>query len=426
MAGSPGYVLHRNPFMRGEGEEFQKERAKAVAVAEAELVAAIASGTFTDLDGGQSLMTRRIAAHHRCDQIEMNSNWVLTKQSWICPCCRRDKFAISRMAKARRIVCKLVVHHDHMKDALKDAFRDEYLEAKGHAPAQDGYDLVERMGKAWAAHDDVLLCEDCNNAEGKAKRVVRAPRHFTFATGQIARFIRASPHGAHSIDEESAGLVWNEARPAFELRVELIQRVARAAATNSHWYEPFPGAGPSEPVAWGVISLSCLAQLTPKLSVPKNLTRWRCEPMKAKPRLPGNILGLVLSNKYRADRWNATDAGWKCQCCLRGKHEIIGIANDGDASFEVKTASPANGWFENNQSICGDCSWIVQAMKTELTGRLGWRPDNSYKFATVGLVRSIVDPRPNQRHGVNADLAARVMDEITDRVEHDGPEAHGF
>lgn len=177
-----------NPFLPGLAKEDYERQARQRDAAEELLIAAVADGTYTEIDGAQSPTTTKIRELLGLDrQLEMNSNWALTSQQWRCPCCNRDKSDISRVARTGRIVCKLVVHHDHMKEALKQSFQEEFIRANGHEPSQDGYDLVTRMGGAWAAHADVLVCEDCNNADAKGKRLVNAPRYFSFAPNLIRR-----------------------------------------------------------------------------------------------------------------------------------------------------------------------------------------------------------------------------------------------
>lgn len=425
MNGSPGYVMQRNPFMPGESMEAHQERARISADAEDVLIGAIADGRYTEIDGAFSPLTQKIVALHGTRQLEMHSQWILTPQSWICPCCKRSKLEISRLSKSGRIVCKLVVHHDHMKAALEEAFRDEFIGANGHQPAQDGYDLVARMGHAWAAHDDVLVCEDCNNADSAARRHVGAPRHFTFSPTQIASFIRPRAHQPHDLNNDAVRTAWATARPAFDLRMNLISQVARAAATNSHWYEPFQGKGSSIPIAWGVLSDAGLKRLTPQMSGQnKNLTRWRTENPKISKPLPDNVVALVCSKKFVEARWNRAGENWRCQCCLRTRRESIGAANDGELSFELHSAAPANSWFQDGKSICGDCVRVLQSLKTELTERLGWRPSSSYTFVNPQQLAAIINPQPNQRHRIKIEDAARLADELEAKMQMEGPDAH--
>jgi hypothetical protein len=51
----------------------------------------------------------------------------------------------------------------------------------------------------------VLICGDCNSADGAAKRKLGLPEHWSFAPAEIARFVTVGPHsGATLIDYEEA------------------------------------------------------------------------------------------------------------------------------------------------------------------------------------------------------------------------------
>jgi hypothetical protein len=46
-----------------------------------------------------------------------------------------------------------------------------------------------------------LICGDCNSADGAAKRKLGLPKDWSFAPGEIARFVTVAPHsGATAID----------------------------------------------------------------------------------------------------------------------------------------------------------------------------------------------------------------------------------
>ena len=161
-----------------EDADWFERRAQLSRQAHQHLEAAVESGELVSLDGIRSPLSRRILEFHAAQTIQMNSSWVCTAQDWKCPCCKRSKFEISRVGQRGQVLAKLVVHHDHMGQAMEEAFHAAF-KAAGTTTAQvEGMLLVERMGKAFAAFDDILVCEDCNNADTAAKRMVGEPPHF--------------------------------------------------------------------------------------------------------------------------------------------------------------------------------------------------------------------------------------------------------
>lgn len=142
------------------------------------LVASVKHGEIVSIDGIDSPLSLRILAHHGEHEFEMNSHWIASSQTWVCPCCERSKYLISRLGKKNRILAKLVIHHDHMSQALEAAFRHAFEQAGTKNPQVKGQQLVERIAVAFAAYPDVLICEDCNNADAEAKKLLGAPGFF--------------------------------------------------------------------------------------------------------------------------------------------------------------------------------------------------------------------------------------------------------
>lgn len=173
-----------------ENEPFDHEQMHALREQALDaLVASINAGEISSLDGIDSPLSKKIKTHHQLAVFEMNSNWIGSPQSWVCPCCSRSKFQVSRVGKKQQILAKLVIHHDHMGEALKAAFHAAFEGAGTDVQQIEGQRLVERMGGAFAAYEEVLVCEDCNNADTAAKKLSAAPPYFSFSIGQIRRFI---------------------------------------------------------------------------------------------------------------------------------------------------------------------------------------------------------------------------------------------
>ncbi|GAA0432289.1 hypothetical protein GCM10009094_41100 [Massilia aurea] len=95
---------------------------------------------------------------------------------WRCPGCRRTKYQAIRWTTLFRNspnsyqgwACGLAKHHDH-----------------GPRPAR---------------FPETVMCEQCNSADGTAKRVLRLPDDFSFSPAEVNRFVLPTPHGWHLID----------------------------------------------------------------------------------------------------------------------------------------------------------------------------------------------------------------------------------
>jgi hypothetical protein len=388
------------------------------------LIASVNAGEITSLDGIDSPMSRRIKAFHGCDEIDMNSNWICSSQAWTCPCCGRDKFQISRIGSQRQIVAKLVVHHDHMGDALQTAFYSEF-EAAGTNTAQvEGRRLVERMGVAFAAYEEVLVCEDCNNADTKALKLVGKPIFFSFSPGQIRQFIHSRSHSSHEIDVDAAVRLWQAAKPAYELRMKLIHEVAHAAATDSHWYEPYaytmkpipilsnrPGDGTI--LEWVSLTSLCDA-LGPKPTMKaRNLSRWRTVASKPGRDLPKNFLAILLSNDVRAPIWKSMADSWCCPICRRSKRETV-YMKDGKIIFNPNPR-PARSW-PAAPMICGHCTAVLMSLKSEVSEAIGSTPQDSYSIATPEELAKIIVARPHSPHSIRSAEAAALVAAVTRRL----------
>lgn len=70
------------------------------------VLTAILAGEITSLDGVDTALSKKISAHHGLAQFEMNSNWICTSQEWVCPCCSRSKFQVSRVGIKGQILAK--------------------------------------------------------------------------------------------------------------------------------------------------------------------------------------------------------------------------------------------------------------------------------------------------------------------------------
>jgi len=393
------------------------------------LVDSVSAGEILSLDGVDSPLSQRIKAHHQLPDFEMNSHWIGSAQTWTCPCCARSKFLIARVGRKNQILAKLVIHHDHMGEALSSAFHAAFEKAGTDTAQIEGQRLVERMGRAFAAYEEVLVCEDCNNADTEAKRLLSTPPSFSFSIGQIRQFIRYGDHRAHEVDASLAAKIWQAARPAYELRMKLIRAVAHAAATDTHWYEPHARRMDAIPVLgyrrrqmdddaiqkW-VSTESLVDALGPKKKPAlRNLSRWRTTIPPAGRPLPPNFLAMLRSEESRARIWDLVPDDWSCPICRRSKHQSTCVGDRGKIGFYIRT-NRGHGHWAGATEICNHCSSILMSLKLEISYRVGYTLKDSYSFVGPGELSRIIVARPHSPHVIRSAEAEALVDTIVQRL----------
>lgn len=415
---------HPGPYTPSEEIELRKE---AMAV----LVKSVKAGDITSLDGAESPLSERIRAQHGVTDFEMNSNWVGSSQDWICPCCGRSKFQVSRVGKKGQILAKLVVHHDHMGEAMKAAFHSAFEAAGTRVEQIDGWRLVERMGDAFAAYAEVLVCEDCNNADTEAKNLARSPSYFSFSIGQIRRLIRSANHRPHLVDPVQAEEVWAEAEPAYKLRMKLISTVAQAAATDAHWYEPHARTADPIPV-FGFARRSVESEISrwayadpllrtlganTKISAP-NLSRWRQVEQKVGKQLPANYLAMLRTEESHGRSWEALPEDWRCPVCHRSKHELVYVGEQGKVIFAMRLVTARGAW-ASLARICNHCESTLMSLKWEGAQCAGKAPKNSYSFVEPMELGKIIAARPHSPHLIREKEAQELLSLVVQRISEE-------
>src|SRR5690606_14847086 len=70
----------------------------------------------------------------------------------------------------------------------------------------------DHSARQWGARrprfDECVICDQCNAADGAAKRKLKLSASFSFSPCEISLFIRATPHGRHVIDFVMAQAVY--------------------------------------------------------------------------------------------------------------------------------------------------------------------------------------------------------------------------
>lgn len=69
--------------------------------------------------------------------------------------------------------------------------------------------------------EQTIICDQCNAADGIAKRKLYLPTRFSFSPNEISWFVVPRPHSPHEIVYEAAKVVYEAARlnyPQFAAR----------------------------------------------------------------------------------------------------------------------------------------------------------------------------------------------------------------
>lgn len=107
--------------------------------------------------------------------------WKSLARDWTCPACRRTKYQIMRWTmrfprtpkRFEGWMAGLHQHHDHARSWT---------------------------GVGIARFEPIVICDQCNSADGTMKRHLGLPPNFSFTPTEIGQFIIATPHGPHKLD----------------------------------------------------------------------------------------------------------------------------------------------------------------------------------------------------------------------------------
>jgi len=133
---------------------------------------------------------------------EITELWKETPDTWFCPSCMRKKHECSVISKNGVTLKKLVEHHDHMRDYVKQCIkimcgswpkmRDTHTDIKDELIPY--IDLIKSIAQRFP-HTPV--CMDCNEIEGKIKIAISADKYFSFSAIEIRRAYIPTPNERH-------------------------------------------------------------------------------------------------------------------------------------------------------------------------------------------------------------------------------------
>jgi rubredoxin len=380
------------------------------------------------LDGVMSPQTLGLLARFGTDRADMTEWWAMTPQTWICPGCDRSKPDLVRLNAHGELMCRLVEHHDHMGDALEDRFvfhsttRDEVV------ATQLGKKFAARSAPMVSAYDNTIVCNDCNNADADAKRLVGAPRHLSFSPREIRRFINPRANEPHHIDVAVAQTVLSEILPTFAVRMRFINGIARIAASDEHWFQSSADASSAAHVIksarWkaavrghtGGFELLCGNRRAPNNSV--SAWRQKRQPIPRKRPTDRQIEHVAKVESF--DNWQCVSDDWTCPGCDRSKVHVI-RPKTGTTTFrftaQPRTFRPEGTEQKQNRAVvCGDCWEVGIALGKEACSVAGAKLDQYLRLVRLSEVRDLVVPQPHGRHNIDAEAATFHVGAVAARV----------
>lgn len=394
------------------------------------LLRSIEIGNST-LDGVMSPLTKALLKSHGCTGVDMDTLWAYTATSWKCPACQRPKAEIARPNKNGDLMCRLVEHHDHMKDLLLRKFQSISASMQRVLADEAAEDFAKRSAPMVSAYDNTVICNDCNNADAVAKKLVKAHPAFSFSPQEILEFVITVPYAEHRIDQAIATRIWEGNRSTFELRMKIVERIAEIAAKNAHWYQSMPvQAHPAyvkkmaEATARFRRAPHALKVLCgpPRQQPQKGLSDWRRKSVQDRPRVPtsGEIehVAKVTSKK----KWDLVPDDWHCPACSRSKRQIVRPTKQSAWAFPIaqklyRDMSNERGC--STQIACDDCGNAAIAIVKEAVRIADVEVDAYTRQVGLHELASIVRARPHGSHRFDDDASDALVRKLVERLSYE-------
>ncbi len=393
-------------------------------------------------DGRWSYQTKQLLVEFGTQKLDLNRGWASTWTEWSCPCCKRHKRQIVRMTSGGVLLCHLEHHHDHLDDFLKCLFREIN-------PLSDDPDIRVQVSRAEGAlrplverFERVLICADCNLAEGRVKRELRneIEPHFTFTPSEITSFITIRENQQHEVDFDQARAVWAGLREDFTDRIDFAKRMTTRIANGRHRREVASGQKlHGQPQTKDICFRLCEEQLRDihslhlgeaieARSVARDgvgVSKKTLKRQKGQPPTDAEFASLDAEQMTNSKHWRDAGDVWQCPCCERSKRDICRRSNRGKWTariqrfdgfeFEVESEDLWRRRLEGAgdlvisapkyEVICQDCREIV----TQLRQR---RADLDARAITLENLRELADsPAAHLAHEVDFTRAEEMIAE---------------
>jgi rubredoxin len=124
--------------------------------------------------------------------------WASLSETWHCPACGRSKFEILRWTTRYR----------RTRDGGREPYKGWMAGLHGHHDHSVGPVDSESRGR----FPVTVICDQCNSADGRAKRILEIRDDFSFSPEEIRQFVVPTPHGRHRLDLDEASRIYRALR----------------------------------------------------------------------------------------------------------------------------------------------------------------------------------------------------------------------
>ncbi|WP_228876693.1 hypothetical protein [Paraburkholderia saeva] len=380
------------------------------------------------LDGVMSPLTRMLIERFGADGVDMTSAWSFTPTDWICPSCGRTKADIVRLNSKQRLMCRLVEHHDHMKDLVEREFKLACKAQDVVVADERAKRFADRASQMVSAYDNTIVCDDCNGADAMAKSAANTHKNFSYSPQEIRQFVRPRPNQPHEIDGDEARRIWKSQTETFALRLKIVKRIAMIAATDAHWHQEIPRMQRAEEVYKNAESI---ASYNYAPGAHYELAGDKCRPLSdvfdqwrrvVQPK-PGSgpsdkdieYVAKVTSTKF----WSRVPDDWCCVTCKRSKRETVRKSKK-DWTFLLSDPDfydQPSGYPKQRVIACGECGALATNLGKEASLTAGISSDQNYgRYLTISELASIVRPQAYGRHNVDNERVDQLMESLVTRV----------
>jgi hypothetical protein len=134
-----------------------------------------------------------LADYEKYDGAHCFRLWSRLDGSWTCPACGRTKFELLRWTRRyfKLGIGKCPPYHGWMAGLHE---HHDHFTTTGSTPR-------------FAA---TVICDQCNSADGYAKRRLKLPPAFSFSPQEIRQFVVACPHSTHRVILAEARRIFDE------------------------------------------------------------------------------------------------------------------------------------------------------------------------------------------------------------------------
>lgn len=374
-------------------------------------------GSF--MDGWWSTQTRSAVRDLGASALDLNEGWAATPASWSCPVCQRKKRDLFRVNQQGVAIAHLVTHHDHVEEyivawkrKLRDSGNDEVISESGYFRSAV-HDLVIRFLP-------ILICEDCNNADAKAKSWLEGnDEFFSFSPAEIAGFISPASHKVHELDKQAVLMTFQEALPKHKARMAMLDQLLAMVSAGSAWIALADGrmrhsgcrlewrkrnenslmrhfSGIAHGDSYRLLRFSCKNE---------GLGRGKKTALSEATRIPTET--EFRSYTPQSFLWDKCGDDWCCAVCKRSKFEIMrwnlkkrkwaGNIVGGTAIAGQSVVSGSSEAERMARTVCEDCN--------NVNSRLSW----DWRL-NADEIRAIATFAPHKIHQLDLSRLSRAME----------------